>query len=749
MSGALTGDAPGANAPMVNSPQDFGRGQQGVCARWFAEIEQARREFNNWYKECRSIERVYRGSRWVGDTQRQQFAILWSNIETLKPAIYARPPVPVVARQFSDADPVGRAASMILRRCIQIQIEDGKVHRKAKQVRDDYLLYGRGVMWASYRPRIGKIPQLTTEAEELGEDERLEGEEVVWDFVHRSDFLHQPARNWESVTWVARQVQMTRDDGIARFGEKFRNVPLNFKPERRDGYDDTQKSYEVFHRARVYEIWDIRERKVIWLADGYWDVLDSMDDPLHLHDFFPCPRPLYGTLTDTNLVPVPDYVEYEPQAQQLDKLTFRIRNLTEAIKATGVYNSAHHEISRMFNENAENELIPVRDWAAFADRAGFKGNFELLPVLEMAETLERLITARAQVKNDLYEITGISDVIRGAETTSGDKTATEIRTKGRYASLRLTDRQFAMAEYIRDVLRITGEIIAEHFSPETLFQACNWQQSEMARDADAQAQQQPMMMGMPPSIQLFQEAVGLLRDDRLRSFRIDVEDKSTIAADEEEQKAARVQFLESVAGFTAQMMALPPQLAPTLAPMIGKLFMFGVRGFPVGLEVETAIEDGIEAVTKQLQQQAANPQPSPEMMKAQADAQKAAAQAQAAQMQAQTQMQMAQMKMQESQAKAAADLEIARIQLQIEMIKAQAAGVSLQAQATQAQAQNAQDQTEHVLKAAANERDDQRLAMEAQDQAHRQELDWAKLGLEADRLDMEEDKAEAGASSDA
>lgn len=731
-------DSPAANAPLMDAPEDFGPGVEGEVARWQAEISQAKRQMHEWHNRCRHIERKYRADGRAGARTRPGFAILWSNVETLKPAIYARPPVPVVARTFQDSDPVGRAASMVLRRNIQHQIEEGKVHRKIKQVRDDYLLYGRGVMWAVYRPKIGKVLQLNTEAEEYGEEERLEGEEVVWDFVRRSDFLHSASANWESVTWVARCVRMTQDEGVARFGGKFRRVPLSYKPERRDGANEQDKSYEVFHRAQVYEIWDIQTRKVIWMAEGYDGLLDKQDDPLSLHDFFPTPRPLYATLTDSSLVPVPDYIEYEEQAEQLDQLTTRIKWLTKAIKASGVYNSATPEIRQMM-EGDENTLTPIRDWAGFAEKQGLKGAIDFLPIADMAATLQTLIEARAQVKSDLYEITGISDVIRGAETTSGDKTATEIRTKGRYATLRLSDRQMAMAEYVRDVLRITGEIIAEHFSPETLALASNWANSELAMDAP-----DPQMghNGGPPMSggdALFMQSVQLLRDDRLRGFRIDVEDKSTIAADEDEEKVARVQFLEAVGGFIEKAITIPPNVAPVLAPLMGKMLMFGVRGFPVGLEMEQALEDGIGRLTKQLEMEAQQPpKPDPDMIKAQAAAQKAQSDIQIEQQRAQMTMQVEQIKAQAMMQRAAADQAIAQIQLQIEQIKAQAAGVSLQMQATQADAQNAQDQTEHVLKAQESELEQQRFYADREDADRQHAIELGHLAIDSRKLDVEE-----------
>lgn len=716
-------DRPSAG-PLVASLKDFG----GPVARWRAELDLCRHEFYDWWKLCERIEKVYRNDKPRRGGSPQQFAVFWSNIETLKPAIYSRPPIPVVARTFGDADPVGRAASMILRRTIQQEQDAGKLDRRLKQVRDDYLMYGRGTLWARYEAQFAKPAQITEDAEEAGE--RVEEECVAWDFVRRDDFLHASAPDWDSVTWTSRRVRMTQPDGVDRFGKKFLDVPLSFRPDRafRSAEDTT---YDVLARAVVYEIWDKRTRKVIWIADGYDEVLDERDDPLGLSDFFPCPRPLFGTMTDSTLVPVPDYQEYQAQIEQLDDLTRRIRYLTKAIKAAGVYDAQYPEIKRLFQETNDNELVPVRDWSALAQRGGLTKAIELLPMLEMAQTLETLINARAQVKSDLYEITGISDVIRGAETTSGDKTATEIRTKGRYATLRLSDRQLQMAEFVRDVLRMTAEIIAEHFSPETLIQSSNWAQSEMAQGG------QPPMPGMMPGQAMFDAAMALLRNDRLRGFRIDVEDKSTIAVDEEAEKVARVQFLEAVGGFIQQSIAVPADLAPVLAPALGKMLLFGVRGFPIGLELETMLEDTVQKMQQHLEAKAQQPpQPTPEMLKAQADVDRMKLEGQIKHEQAQAGLQIENMKAQAMQAKSQADLAIAQMQLQIKQLEAQMMGMKLNTDAAQAEAQNAQDLTEHVLTA-------QSADLAAVDQEHQHTLDWAKLAVENRKVDVAEEAAEA------
>jgi hypothetical protein len=48
------------------------------------------------------------------------------------------------------------------------------------------------------------------------------------------------------------------------------------------------------------------------------------DDPLKLEGFFPCPPPLNATIAQGSTIPVPDYVLYQDQAEELDDLTGRI-----------------------------------------------------------------------------------------------------------------------------------------------------------------------------------------------------------------------------------------------------------------------------------------------------------------------------------------------------------------------------------------------------------------------------------------
>jgi hypothetical protein len=70
------------------------------------------------------------------------------------------------------------------------------------------------------------------------------------------------------------------------------------------------------------------------------------------------------------------------------------------------------------------------------------------------------------VKQTIYEVTGISDIVRGA--SKANETATAQQIKGQWAGLRISTRQKRFADFARDLIRLKAEVIAERFDPQTL-----------------------------------------------------------------------------------------------------------------------------------------------------------------------------------------------------------------------------------------------------------------------------------------
>lgn len=597
---------------------------EGKYRRWLVEIEQAEKWCRDWHQVARKCLKRYRDERrnaTATDDGERRINIFWSNVETLKPALYARRAKPVVERRFRDADPVGKTAAETLERAVTFATDSDQFDEVIKQARDDRLIVGRGTAWVRYVPHFQQMDPPTpedgvsvtpdageyeadteeaSEAEAAQPMETLAFEEVAFDYVAWADFLMSPAKTWREVSWVARRVQMTRHEMAERFGEEIaKAVPLNARMAN-DGTDTPESRLRdgLTARADVFEIWDKSERKVCWIAKGYEGLLDDRADPLRLREFFPCPRPMFATITTDSLIPIPDYLLYKDQANDLDDVTQRLSRLTQACRVSGVYDASQDaSLGRLFSEGNDNQLIPVNTWAAFADKGGLRGVMDFVPLDGVIATIRELTAREQSLKAQIYEVTGISDIVRGYSAPS--ETATAQQIKGQFAALRLGEQQAEVARFARDLIAISAEIIAEHFDPQTIALM-----SGLAEQA-------------PEFQQAFPMAVQLLRNDAMRSFRIDIETDSTIAVDETADKKAATEFLTAMGNYMASSLPMAQQ-APELLPMIGQGAVFLARRFRAGRQLEGSIEQAFQA----LQQRAAQPQqpqPDPAMIKAEAD----------------------------------------------------------------------------------------------------------------------------------
>jgi hypothetical protein len=607
-------------------------------------------EFTRWEKRCTKIIKRYRDdTRTQSGNETVKFNIFWSNVQTLIPAVYAKLPKASAKRRFGDRDQIGRVAAQLIERALDYEIEHYPDFRATmKYAVEDRFLGGRGVAWVRYEPHVRAqelaLPedgaQVTEDVDEDGNlpegaemPEEIEYECAPVDYVHWKDFGHSSARTWEEVTQVWRWVYMTREALVERFGEDMgRKIPLDSGPDNLDGPNRKREGT----RAKICELWCKETQKVYWLHKGMAQFVDERDDPLGLEGFYPCPKPLYATTTSDNLVPVPDFLLYQDQANELDILSDRIDGLVKALRMRGVYDASQPALQRLLTEGDNNTLIPVDKWMAFGEKGGLKGSIDLLPLDTLAQALIQCYGAREQIKSQIYEITGISDIIRGQ--TAASETATAQQIKGQYAGLRLRSMQEEVALFASELIRLKAQIIATKFQPQTIL-------------AYAAAQQMS-----PEDQQLIPQALQVLADKPLRNFRIEVASDSLVQIDEQQNKQDRLEFVQAYGGFLER--ALPVvQQAPQAAGIVIELMKYGIGAFKQAEPLEGTLDRMLEEITAQQQAQAAAPpQPDPEQMKMQADTaiaqQKAQFDAQMQQAKLQADMQIEQMK-----AQAAAALE--------------------------------------------------------------------------------------------
>jgi len=652
---------------------------------WLNQIAAYEREFKKWEGRADKIIKRYRDeSRGKQLDHDAQFNILWSNVQTLVPATFSRLPKPDVSRRFRDNDPIGRIAALILERALDFEVQHYNDYRETlKQCVTDRFLGGRGTCWVRYEPhmkaaQIGQPEDGLSVTEDADEEaEELDYECAPVDYVHWRDFGHSVARTWEEVTTVWRKVYMTREMTVERFGEDGEKIPLDSKPEDQKSKTDA----DTDSRALVYEMWHKPTKTAIWLSKSLGKILDERaDDELpKLEGFWPCPKPLFATVSNETLVPVPDFTLYQDQANALNILADRIVGLIKMLQVKGVYNSEFSELGRLFTEGENGQLLPIKNFAAFAEKQGLKGAIDLVDLQPIYEALRAAYEAFKQQMEQVYDITGLSDIVRGQSSAS--ETATAQQIKSQYASMRLGSMKAGVAEFATYILRLKAQFIV-NFEPQSLMKIASVQQLA------------------PEDQQYIAPALELLTQGELRDFRIEIAADSLVQMDESQEKQDRTELLQGIGA--ALKNALPiVQASPELAPMVLELIKFTVSSFKAGKSVEGVIDQALDQVNQAIKAKQGQPPPTnPEMMKLQAQ-------------------------QQTEQARLAHDGQVAQMTAQQEQQRLQ----------FEAQSKSQEQQTTAAMEQHRNEMEAQRAAQQAQLSA---QLEQAKMQHEASLKAAEE-----------
>ena len=565
-------------AASIESEADLPK-KGGSAARWKMELKLAGKAEDGWRKTVGGILETYRGGEKEG--KGPEFNILWSNTQILSPALYSRTPRPDVRRRYRDEDPTGKAVAEVLERGLSYSVDHYDFDSVMKAAVRHLVLTGRGVSRVRYvRDEETKNVTAPVEATEdgffvdgdlidpeavvagdggpeaiVGTEERLIDERVECEAVQWDHFRMSPARCWEEVRWVAFYHKMTREDLTENFGDKGKAVQLNLSDAEAEQPSD--EIAHAFKRAGVWEIWDKVNKKVIWLADEEDDLLDEEDDPLELERFFPVPRPLYSIPGDT-MVPVPEFTIYRGQAEELDRVTKRIKALTKALRVRGLYDGSVEDLANLLTA-PDDTMIPVSGFV-LTEKDGLAKAVQFMPLAEIAGVLVQLYQTRDQIKNTIFEIIGIADIMRGASKAS--ETATAQNVKAQFGNLRLGDRQKEVQRYARDLFRLKAEIQAEKFAPETL--------------------------GRITGKEITGEMLQVMQNDAPRGFRIDIETDSTIAVDEAAEQEAVTGLLSSVVEYMNGVAPLVQAGAFTKEAAVS-LLLLAVRRFRGSREVEDTI----------------------------------------------------------------------------------------------------------------------------------------------------------------
>lgn len=743
--------------------------------------------------------RVYNAQKQVGmlnDVERR-LNVWWYCNQTLLPAYFSSTPrAEVNTRKRTGGIPY-QLGSVILERNIQYAMDcHFDFHLVGLNAALQLLLTGQSVLWARY------VPQFETVLQEIalikdptgalidGEGKPYDGdtsnlqpgpggimlssleveqkvdEKAILEVVQYSDYDCSDARNESEIEWQSRRAYLDRAQAEEKFGrEVAKQLSYTSYPEVIKK-DIARKDDKFEGKAELYEVWCQATGKVYWMQKGgEKSVLEVSDPPTKFDKFYPC-SVIRQTADPDSVVPVSDYAHVKDQILEVERLTTRIHAVTQAIRTNQLYDATlGNQVEQLYTGDLK--VIPVTNWPSYKQRGGLANGIESLNIEPYMNALNILQGARQTALQQLYETLKVSDLLRG--TSEQYKSATANRLESQWSSLGLIVRQNMFAKFISDAVANLGTIIAEQFEPETILDVGDADElilptiftpqppppppmPEMGQEGmpPGDTGMAPMMPPPPPDPQqqvemVKQEIIGILRDNKQRSYRIEIATDSMVAIDQAQQAQEGAQLIQSAGQFFDQMRGLVEQYPPLLDFSIS-LFQNMIKRFKGGKEL-----DGI--FTKALQQigeiavakeEAAKqpPPPDPVMQEVQGRLQIAQIESQArlqqAQMEAQDKAVKNQISMQEQQLKMQRDQLDAQLKVQDqqfkEFIEQQKLGIDQQE--VQIKAQSVQVDMLKVQSQAQTEAD---KALIKQETAQMQQiLEIQKLELEQMRIRLSE-----------
>ena len=543
--------------------------------KWIGRVKKANEKWKPYHDKIKEI-RDYYTNKSVKNKQN----IFWSSIETLKPFIYFKAPQPYVERKDKKENPVYDEACAILEKALVWDMERQDFDGVIKYARNDFLLSGLGLVYEQLEPKFATIDDGFG-----GTTEVLSELVVATKYFNPKRFICDCSnvKVWEDVEWVAQKIKMTKREVIEQFGGEVANELIDPTMDRDE---------ELEQKTEVYRIWDKKDRRIIYLSEKVTKRFLRVDEGLwDLEGFFPFPKPVFATLANNGVIPTPDYTEIKCLLDELDGVTLRMELTMKALKVSGAYDGSFPELANLLNKDVK--LIQVADFDKIKQAGGIKGLVDFMPIEQYVSALEVLAERRSMLIQAIYEITGVSDIMRGNSDPS--ETATAVTKKTNFGTLRNQDRQNDFQRFITDLLKIKAEFIVEQMPTEQL-----------------------MSFATSENPAIVMAAIQLLKEEKLRNLTLGVETDTSFMQSEEMAKTTEaVKIINDMVNQSFAAISAQPALLPLYKQMIEAV----VVTLPSARQFATAIEESFKRIEAELNQPDEE-QPNPEMIKAQAEVQK-------------------------------------------------------------------------------------------------------------------------------
>lgn len=471
-------------------------------------------------------------------------------------------------------------AASVMEKALEIVTNDEHSNEAVKMAIKDVLLPGRGVARVRWRPQMKEQPVLAGDGvtplphPDTGEPQVEQvkvWEQVSDEYVYWEDLLVDPVRASSDMDWIAFRHLFTKKALETEFAGSPQYEKLKSQNKLAELFKWTDESAaqnavgggaamktatklgDKIKKAMLWEIWDRNSRQIIWFARDAGGLVMRVDpDSLALEGFYPIPAPMLAVTTTDSRIPRPFYDLYARLAADLDETSERISNLTKQIKVRGAFNAASTEIRDILTAS-DQKMIPVEGVDMIT--GGLGNHIWMMPIIDFMNALDKLFLAREQCKQAIYEVMGISDIMRGA--TKASETATAQRIKGSMGVSRLDSAKSQSDNFVLDLMRLKAEIIATNFDAETLQKMTGEEVSPAVMD--------------------------ILRSDFTRTCSIDIETDSTVAPDLQAEQQGMTMVMQSVQlvmqGAQGMLTTglLPPQQVIQLSLELLKMALHPVR----------------------------------------------------------------------------------------------------------------------------------------------------------------------------
>lgn len=441
-----------------------------------------------------------------------------------------------------------------------------------------------------------------------GENVTLDNEEVYFEAgLYCNLYVDPDARKWNAVTRLAFEYQYS----YREFVEKFGRAAL-----KKLAVDDV-KEHRTGKPIIVFEYHDKFLKEVRWFAENSEDFFQPADMPqvdaanlvavkeapesgkdeapeteivdnsdlYGLSGFFPCVEPLLINASTKEFWPTPEYFQMQDILDDIHSIVGRMFLLTKAIRVRFFFDSSVRELKSLIGETGEGGGlgIPNLEQSLMNGKGSLANLVAYFPVDEMIQGLNNMYKAFQQRLDMFYQVTGLSDLIRGQTNPDSDKTFGERQMEGKFALNRIEPYQRKLQEWIKQNYQLLMEMALKMFSDDSIDEYVTPQTLD------------------PEDKQRYVAALDLLKSNKRRRFRVDFETDSTVAINEQWRKRQATDLantLTKALESTAKVAETQPELAATELSVLKHL----IGEFSDGKLYIDEIQDSIQQVIDRVKQ---------------------------------------------------------------------------------------------------------------------------------------------------